>query len=212
MRAEAQRKGGSVCLGETREEKERLVKRITRFQDVPQFTPRPSYRVDVGWTHLEDWLAQDARFANLTPDFQRGRVWSTKQQIKYIEFILRGGDSARTIYWNCPGYQTCNPEELVLVDGLQRLTAVRAFLDNEIRVFGSLYRQYQDRIPPGSPARFRMHVNDLQTRAEVLTWYLEINDGGVVHSQKDLARVRRLLKEETGKSPPTSTGRSRKEQ
>lgn len=36
----------------------------------------------------------------LNPDFQRGHVWIENQQIKYIEYILRGGKTARVIYLN----------------------------------------------------------------------------------------------------------------
>jgi hypothetical protein len=47
--------------------------------------------------------------------------------------------------------------------------------------------------------RLKMQVNNLQTRKEVLTWHLQTNDGGVVHSAEELERVRGLLaKEQAG--------------
>ncbi len=39
-------------------------------------------------------------------------------------------------------------------------------------------------------------VNDLQTRAEVLQWYLDLNEGGVVHTSEELNRVRAMLAKE----------------
>jgi len=39
-----------------------------------------------------------------------------------------------------------------------------------------------------------------KTRAEVLTWYLQINAGGVVHSDEEIERVKELLKEEESKA------------
>ena len=32
----------------------------------------------------------------LNPDFQRGHVWTEDQQVKFLEFILRGGKTGRT--------------------------------------------------------------------------------------------------------------------
>lgn len=40
-------------------------------------------------------------------------------------------------------------------------------------------------------------VNELRTRAEVLRWYLQLNSGGVVHTEEELARVRALLEAES---------------
>jgi hypothetical protein len=42
-------------------------------------------------------------------------------------------------------------------------------------------------------------VNDLKTKAEVLQWYLDINSGGVVHTETELEKVKRLLTKEKRK-------------
>ena len=39
-------------------------------------------------------------------------------------------------------------------------------------------------------------INDLETRAEVLDFYLQYNGCGVAHSEEELARVRALLEAE----------------
>jgi hypothetical protein len=41
-------------------------------------------------------------------------------------------------------------------------------------------------------------VNDLKTREEVLQWYLDLNSGGVVHTEEELNRVREMLEKEKG--------------
>jgi hypothetical protein len=176
------------------------MRKYTRFADIQTFTPFNGYEVDVGWKFLEKWIAEaeegSASF-EVNPDFQRGHVWTDDQRSKYVEFVLRGGNSARHIYWNCPAYAgRSGSNDMVLVDGLQRLTAVRRFLANEIPAFGTLYRDYKDELRSAPRyLGFRMCVNNLRTRAAVLTWYLEINDGGVVHPQEELDRVRALLEE-----------------
>lgn len=42
----------------------------------------------------------------------------------------------------------------------------------------------------------KFNVNDLQTRTEVLRWYIEMNSGGVVHSDEEIERVKELLRQE----------------
>ena len=90
----------------------------------------------------------------------------------------------------------------VLVDGKQRIEAVCRFMRNEIRIFrdldpkkdGYLHSDFTDHMR--HYAVFLWCVNDLQTKAEVLQWYLDLNAGGVVHSDEEISRVRALLEKE----------------
>ena len=84
-----------------------------------------------------------------------------------------------------------------LVDGLQRLTACLRFLRGEISAFGHYLAEYEDLHALGG-IRLSFRVNDLKTRAEVLRWYLEINTGGVVHTEEEIAKVEALLTAEVG--------------
>jgi hypothetical protein len=170
-----------------------------RFRDIQQFTQSARYCVDVGWDYLLDQLAHYHEDGlDLNPDFQRAHVWTKRQQVAYVEFVLRGGHSSRDIQTNCPHWQSGSREgPFVLVDGKQRLAAAVAFLQNELPVFGGyLYRDFTDRLTMAGPG-FRWHVNDLETRAEVLQWYLDLNAGGVVHTDAELTRVRKLLEAES---------------
>lgn len=167
-----------------------------RFKDIPQFTPFPNYHVHQSWRDINHWLGRyiEEYQLDIDPDFQRGHVWSEEQQIAYVEFGLRGGASGQHILTNHPNWMgsKCTEGPFQLVDGKQRLTAVRAFINNEITAFGSYYNTFEDRMSFLDPS-FILHVNTLKTRAEVLQWYLEINSGGVVHTEEELARVRKLL-------------------
>jgi hypothetical protein len=171
-----------------------------RFRDIPQLTEWGSYAVDIGWGYLEDYLARLDRDYGFDrdPDFQRGHVWSRDQQIAFVEFTLKGGRSGRNILTNCPGWHHGKTGPMVLVDGKQRLTAALAFLHDEIPAFGHLYSQYEGQLDLINHS-FRWHVNDLKTREQVLTWYLELNGGGTPHTDKELLRVRALLESERKK-------------
>jgi uncharacterized protein with ParB-like and HNH nuclease domain len=170
-----------------------------RFSDIKQF-PRIYYSVNQSWTTLDEWLdrqrhdGDDLSRLNLNPDFQRGHVWTKKQQIEYVEFMLSGGTSGRNIYFNHPGWMSHFKGEFVLVDGLQRITAAQAFMHNEIPAFGSLYQDYEDEI--AYDVDFIINVAKLQTRKDVLNWYILMNSGGTPHSQDEIERVKRLKESE----------------
>jgi len=172
-----------------------------RFSDIKQFTRRGSYAVNQSWAGLMQALAfykEDG--LDLNPDFQRGHVWGSSNQIAYLEFILRGGESARDIYFNHPELHTSNKlgySDFVLVDGKQRLQAVLLFLDNKIKVFKNYYfKDFEDTLPWLVGPDFLFHVNDLKTKREVLVWYLEMNSGGVVHTEEELCLVKTILEQE----------------
>lgn len=172
------------------------------LRDIPQFISGGNYAVNVSWSYLLQHVerAQEEKPGlDLDPDFQRAHVWTEAQQIAYVEYALRGGQSGRDLWFNCAGWFADWRGPYVIVDGKQRLEAVRRFLVGEIPAFGHRLSEYADKLPPMEPA-FLWHVNNLPARAEVLEWYLQLNSGGTVHTEDELSRVRHLLKEEKGAS------------
>lgn len=158
------------------------------YRDIPQF-PTATYEVDVPWDSLERHLSRWADL-DLDPDFQRGHVWTEQQQRAFVEYSLRGGKSARNIYFNSIDWKYGrNPVQLI--DGKQRLEAVRRFLRDELPVFGGALCS-EIGLPPFDPM-LRFHVHEMPTRRDVLMWYLGMNSGGSVHTPEELARVRELL-------------------
>ena len=170
-----------------------------KFKDIPRFIGQGNYACNVEWARLESWLNRQREDygdrLELDPDFQRAHVWDEKKQIAYVEFILRGGKSARALLWNAPGYFHGGSQSMVLVDGKQRLEAVRKFMRNDLPAFGATLSQFTDDLRV-LDCDFLMHVNELESRSDVLRWYLEINSGGVVHTNEEIEKVRKLLEQE----------------
>ena len=173
------------------------MKQYKRYKDIPQFkAASSSYAIDCMLNYLDNWVeSQKEDGLNLTPEFQRGHVWTEAQQIAYIEFLLRGGTSGRDIYFNYPSQHHAVKEgaynEFVCVDGLQRMTAALRFVNNEIPAFGTYFCEFEDHVPLN--LSLRIHVNDLQNEGDVLEWYLEMNTGGTPHEKEELARVKKML-------------------
>jgi hypothetical protein len=166
------------------------------FRDIPAFTQRGVYEIDVSWVCVDSTMATWAtdQLVDTDPDYQRAHVWTPEQQVRYVEYIMRGGYAAREIYWNCTTWGSGWNTPVELVDGKQRLEAVRRFMRNEIPAFGHVASNWD--VLDMMTCRMRWYVNDLKTRREVLQWYLDLNSGGVVHTSTELDRVRELLDKE----------------
>ncbi|ETS32571.1 hypothetical protein BB987_15510 [Photorhabdus temperata] len=75
---------------------------------------------------------------DLRPDFQRGEVWTTKKKKLLIDSILRE--------WYIPPIHTVSigNGKAEVLDGQQRLTAIRDFLDNQFQIDGLIEPKDED--------------------------------------------------------------------
>lgn len=160
------------------------------FQDIPRF-PHSAYEIDVGFEWLEKHLADAiADGLNIDPPFQRAHVWTEAQQIAYLEYLLRGGEVSRLIVVNAPHWQDSDYQGSTLVDGKQRLEAVRRFMRSELPVFGGhVLRDIRGHLRLFN-GRLKWRVVALESEAELLDLYLAINAGGTPHSPEEIAKVR----------------------
>jgi len=166
-----------------------------KFSDIPQFTRlgswECSYDIKSFVENIEKWEREDN--LQLNPDFQRGHVWTEEQQVNYVKFILQGGTTSKIVYFNQPGWMGNWNGDFVCVDGLQRITALKQFIHNELKVYDRYFDEFEGRL--GVSHDMRINVNNLKTRKEVLQWYLQFNSGGTVHTKEELDRVKELLEE-----------------
>lgn len=173
-----------------------------RIQDIKKFYA-PHYTITVSWDYIEAQLehyndnsCEGSLGLNLDPDFQRGHVWTEDKQRAYVEFCLREGTGSRTLLFNHPNWMGSFAGEMVLVDGKQRLEAVRKFVRNELAIFDGHYLkdfENHERVLRSRGAYFEVSVNSLKTRKEVLEWYLQLNSGGVVHTAEEIEKVQKML-------------------
>lgn len=169
---------------------------------------RTVYQVNTHVSQLERQLGDIADTAraqggvfDLNPDFQRGHVWDLKRQIAFIEAFLRGVAPA-TFRFNCPDYGERSrtgdlPEhDFLCIDGLQRITAILAFLRGEFAIFGdktleALKASSFDLTRPNYAVEFLVY--DLRTRRDLLQFYRDLNAGGIAHTDKEIARIDALI-------------------
>jgi uncharacterized protein with ParB-like and HNH nuclease domain len=160
--------------------------------------PRAYYTIDVSWSYLREWISDNSGNKiydiDLNPEFQRGYVWTKEQKVKYLEYILQNGESGKDIYFNHPNWMTSFKGRLVLVDGKQRLDAVLGFLNNEVKAFGYYYKEFEDKLDM-LVAGFRIHIGNLETDKDIYNWYIAMNTGGTYHTNEEIDKVKKLIKE-----------------
>jgi len=166
------------------------------YKDIPRF-PHSSYEIDVQWPyiegHLKDCISDGL---DLDPDYQRGHVWTQAQQIAFVEFCLMGGEVGRTIIVNAPAWNNGSSYKgSTLVDGKQRLEAVRKFIRDELPIFGGHTRSQIKGELRMFMGRFKWRVVALKTREDVLRLYLSLNAGGTPHAAEEIERVRAMLRD-----------------
>lgn len=100
----------------------------------------------------------DSYDIDLQPDFQRQEVWTTAKKRKLIDTILRG--------WSIPPVHLVETADsrLEVLDGQQRLTALRDFVHNKFSIDGNitppsdfvneLHGKYYDDLDPATRRRF----------------------------------------------------------
>jgi uncharacterized protein with ParB-like and HNH nuclease domain len=169
-----------------------------RFRDIEQF-PRAYYQVNIDIDGvkraLDNWdEPHHGSPLILNPDFQRGHVWTEKQQIAFLEYFFKGGTTGRDIYFNCSSWQEGYNTPIYCVDGLQRLTAAIAFIENKIKVYGGYLKDYEDR-PRMITNTFIFHMLKIRNKKELLKIYLDFNSAGTKHSTKELDRIAKMIQD-----------------
>lgn len=164
------------------------------IKDITPLTHWGSYYIHVRLNQLgstiKDW--EDEGLV-LNPDFQRGHVWSKSQQFRFVEYVLRGG-RINELLFNNKGSFLVSTENFVCVDGLQRLTALLSFMDDQLTVFGGYKKSQIDDIEIlCRDITIPIRINSLSTRKQVLQWYLELNEFGTPHTKEELDKVKNLL-------------------
>ncbi len=87
---------------------------------------------------------------DLQPDFQRGEIWTLQKKQKLIDSILRG--------WKIPPIHVIHNNQSIdeVLDGQQRLAAIRDFYDNIICIDGKILPENSELIQLNG-----MHYRDL---------------------------------------------------
>lgn len=108
----------------------------------------------------------------LQPDFQRGEVWTVQRKKKLVDTLLRG--------WQIPPIHVIEVEDSNIsevLDGQQRLVAIRDFFNNKIKVDGSIepydevVSKYDGLIFDELPSNIRSRLEQMSLRVFTIFEY-----------------------------------------
>lgn len=167
------------------------------------FRPYPSseYGVTI-WLHrvVHHIEAEAAVGFDKDPDFQRRHRWTDAQRVAWIEHVLRGGKTARSILVAHSGKRLFDSDinghipDYTLVDGKQRLYAAELFCRGELRVFAHPKKpegySLADLSPLRNHANITWDVVVLPDRAAIIDLYLRLNTAGCGHTEEEIAHAK----------------------
>ncbi|WP_370630743.1 hypothetical protein [Vogesella sp. XCS3] len=121
-----------------------------------------------------------------------------------MEGFFRGtvGNNQRIIQFNATHWKDDNhggdlANEIQIVDGLQRLTAIRMFMSGRLSAFWMVVDDFADSSfnPRRQSYWVKFAIHAFTHRRDLLRYYLDINAGGTPHSKDEIDRVSSLLAE-----------------
>lgn len=187
------------------------------FEIIKPVRQYPTQHVNIDIRHLKDWISSFTGtpdnysdtdvLLELNPEFQRGHVWNLDKQIAFVENLLRGIDINKIIRFNdLTMHPHDNADEvlqnkIICIDGLQRLTAIIDFIDGKYKIFNNQL-SYEDILNnPDKPlmrrifngALLQFDFLQITSYKEVLEYYIDLNTGGIAHTQADIQIAKDIL-------------------
>lgn len=123
----------------------------------------------------------------IVPAFQRDNdKWSRERQQLFVQNLICGVKTTITLY------SVNDSVDHWLLDGLQRMTAIAMFLDNQFPIFDDIWF---DDVKAGrffGMIPLDMLSYDFESHEAACSHYIAINEG-ITHSPDDIDRARRYL-------------------
>ena len=148
-------------------------------------------------TRREDKSTTQEVLDRMVPKFQRENdKWSIEMQISFVENVILGTSSTLILAYTTNGDKNRIgiKRDCILLDGLQRFTAISAWLDGEFPIFNDVYASEEliDKVEfmvDGLKIRIYM-FND---EKEMVEFYIKMNEN-ITHSSEDIKKAKEYLK------------------
>lgn len=127
-----------------------------------------------------------------TPEFQRSNnQWVTEQKIAFIENLLAGYKTDVRLFGIHDGRNDLSDTCLIL-DGLQRLTAIAEFMNDHFPVYGEYY--YSEINDPSIIHKpvVVFHIHTFRSLEAAIQFYIQLNKG-FGHSNDDIDKANSFL-------------------
>ncbi len=143
-----------------------------------------AYNDRVKELHEKSQLLPHQIISEMTPEFQRDNTaWTQAMQRKYVENILCGCKSEIQLY--DIKHRGSELGDSLILDGLQRLSAICAYQSGEFSIFDGI--KWADISTGGIFPRINLilQIFTFDTDVEACRFYIQMNKG-ITHSESDL--------------------------
>lgn len=176
------------------------IKKLSKIIEASVFYYSPSYEVNLGLNTLfkpdkgillynqkssllmENGSSLEQVLKQMTPEFQRKNTkWNKDMQISFVQNVICGFDSKILLYYT----KKNSMNNCLILDGLQRLTALAAFIEGEFKVFGEY--EFID-LPLNvirSIRKLILRIYEFETDKEACEFYIAMNKN-ITHNEQDL--------------------------
>lgn len=152
---------------------------------------KSSIKSILNYTHADGTHIELNKVFEAVPNFQRDNdKWNSDMKSSFIQNLLMGCKTDLFLYEvGDKGMVDCK-----ILDGLQRITAIYGFLNNEVLAFGKTFDELKaSHVLIGfRDAVFNLHVFRFDSEREAIQYYIDINEN-ITHSQEDIARAKYFL-------------------
>ncbi|MDW9481122.1 DUF262 domain-containing protein [Sinorhizobium meliloti] len=154
----------------------------------------PAYSNLSGESRNGEWIMGFA-----IPPFQRGHVWTDEQAVAFVNSARRGLNLGTYTFNTTLGLKDARRTDeqgreyyfadLWLLDGMQRLTALQRFFDDEFPVAGSFWSEVEESSKRFflSNVHFPAYETNLVDEAVMREMYDAMNFGGTAHREEERA-------------------------
>lgn len=171
------------------------------WEKIPPFSKFDESRLNFSQRTLDGLIMTYYRWRiDMSPEYQRGNVWTAKEKELLIESIFENRDIGKFVIIMHPYAPDPAPHAEIL-DGKQRLTTLIEFYENRWPYRGVLFNDLHWR-DQNHFQRYCVNwaeLNEKTTRKQKLEYFLKLNVAGVPQSTDHIEYVQQLLKEELDK-------------
>lgn len=160
---------------------------------------RPRTHADYRQTSLDSLLLTGYRRGYIdNPDYQRDYVWTLEDKQRLIRSVFNRTDIGKFLFVEYDW-----PENRIeIVDGKQRLLAIREFMEGRFAYEGKNWYQlsHHDRRAFDEAFVHTCTLNGSQvSKADILWLFLSVNEAGVPQTEEHIARAKKMYEEELAK-------------
>ncbi|BDH16537.1 MAG: hypothetical protein [Bacteriophage sp.] len=163
------------------------------------FNTLDNYLINIEEMHLKDKEIPKNLFPiRGIPKYQRNNdKWTQEMQRSFVENIFLGASSEILL---CSIEENLNDSlylDCKVLDGLQRLTALKKFVDNELEIFNGKKREDFERnnmFKRNIADRLVIKIYSFNNEKEAVKFYIAMNRN-ITHSNEDIKRAETYLRE-----------------